>query len=154
MTTLRIRAAAIALSAAFSCASCATMLKGTHEEIMVSSDPAAADVSINGEQSGKTPFTTTVPSSRNLQIQLTKAGYQEQTVTDDATFRWGYEIWSFICWVIPLGVDMADGAAWGHQQTMIAAHLEPVAVPVAQANQAQPQTNPKPAAAPSPGPTH
>ncbi len=106
------------------------MLKGTSEQIMVSSDPAGVDVSINnGEQLGKTPFVTTVPSSRNLQIQLTKVGYQDQTVTDDATFRWGYEIWSFLCWVLPMGVDLADGAAWGHQQTMIAAHLEPVAQP-------------------------
>jgi len=93
---------------------------------MVSSDPAGADVSINGQQNGKTPLVTTVPSSQNLQIQVTAVGYQTTTVTDDATFRWGYEIWSFICYVIPLGVDLADGAAWGHQQTMIAAHLEPI----------------------------
>ena len=146
MNTLRVRVAAIALSAAFACASCATMLKGTSEQIMVSSDPAGVDVSVNGEPSGKTPVVTTVPSSRNLQIQLTKAGYQEQTVTDDATFRWGYEIWSFICYVLPMGVDLLDGAAWGHQQTMIAAHLEPVAPPPAAQYQAQPQTNPKPAA--------
>ncbi len=146
MNTLRVRAAAIALSAAFACASCATMLKGRTEQIMVSSDPAGVDVSINGEPSGKTPVVTTVPSSRNLQIQLTKAGYQEQTVTDDATFRWGYEAWSFVCYVLPMGVDLLDGAAWGHQQTMIAAHLEPVAQPATQSNQAQPQTNPKPVA--------
>ncbi len=119
---------------------------------MVSTDPTGADVSINGEPSGKTPFVTTVPSSRNLQIQLTKAGYQEQTVTDDATFRWGYEIWSFICYVIPLGVDLADGAAWGHQQTMIAAHLEPAAPLPAAQYQAPPQANPKPAPVAVPNP--
>ncbi|MBF6560805.1 MAG: hypothetical protein IVW56_10975 [Candidatus Binataceae bacterium] len=47
---------------------------------------------------------------------------------DDASFRWGYEIWSFVEFVIPMGVDMADGAAWGHDQ-MIAAHLEPLPPP-------------------------
>lgn len=118
--------AAMALSAALACASCATMLKGTTEQIMVSTDPAGAQVTINDQQSGMTPFVTTVASSQNLQIHLAKAGYHDETVTDDATFRWGYEIWSFVCYIIPLGVDMADGAAWGHQQTMIAAHLEPI----------------------------
>ncbi len=131
MKTLGGGVATIALSAALACASCATMLKGTTDQIMVSSDPTGADVSINGQQSGKTPFVTTVPSSQNLDIRLAKPGYQDQTVTSDATFRWGYEIWSFVAWVIPLGVDLADGAAWGHQQTMVVAHLDPIGGPAA-----------------------
>lgn len=121
----------VTICALFMCSSCATMLKGTTDQIMISSDPAGADVSINDQQSGKTPFVTSVPSSQNLQIHLAKVGYQDQSLTDDATFRWGYEAWSFIVYVIPLGVDLADGAAWGHQQTMIAAHLEPIGEPAA-----------------------
>jgi hypothetical protein len=103
------------------------MLKGTTDQIMVSTNPTGANVSINGQQSGKTPFVTTVPSSQDLHIHLSKAGYQDQTVTSEATFRWGYEFWSFVAYVIPLVVDLSDGAAWGHQQTMIAANLDPVA---------------------------
>ncbi len=105
---------------------CATLLKGSNEQVMVSSDPSGANVSINGQQTGTTPYVTTVPSSQNLQIEVSKPGYQTASVTDDANFRWGYEIWSFVEFVIPMGVDMADGAAWGHDQTMVAAHLEPL----------------------------
>lgn len=105
---------------------CATLLKGSNEQVMVSSDPSGANVSINGQQTGTTPYVTTVPSSQDLHIEVSKPDYQTASITDDTSIRWGYEIWSFIEFVIPLGVDLADGAAWGHDQTMIAAHLEPL----------------------------
>jgi len=106
---------------------CASLLKGTSEQIMVSSEPPGANVSVNGQQEGTTPYVANVPSSRDLQIELSKPGYEPLTVADNTSFRWGYEIWSFVDFVIPMGVDMADGAAWGHDQTMVAAHLNPVA---------------------------
>ena len=121
--------------------SCATMLKGRSEEVMVSSDPSGAQVSINDQMNGTTPYATTVKSSEPLHIHVSKPGYQPQDITDDTSFRWGYEIWSFLCYVIPLGVDLADGAAWGHDQTMIAAHLEPL-----------PQTDQAPVGAAQPTP--
>ncbi|MGH7986876.1 MAG: PEGA domain-containing protein [Candidatus Binataceae bacterium] len=103
---------------------------------MVSSDPSGANVSINGQKEGTTPYVTTVPSSKDLQIEVNKPGYQTATINDDVDFRWGYEIWSFIEWIIPMGVDMADGAAWGHQQTMVATHLEPLTTATAPATDA------------------
>jgi PEGA domain len=108
------------------CSSCATLLKGTTDQIMVSTDPAGAKVSINNQQSGETPFVTTVPSSQNLHIHLRKAGYYDQDMEDDATFRWGWETWAFLAYIIPCVVDLSSGAAWGHQQTMLVAHLEPM----------------------------
>lgn len=133
-----------AIIAIVACSSCATLLKGTTDQIMVSTDPAGAKVSINSQQSGETPFVATVPSSQNLHIHLQKAGYQDQDIEDDASFRWGYEFWSFVAYVIPLVVDLSDGAAWGHEQTMIAGHLQHVAQPVAVPQ--QPAVPPKPAA--------
>lgn len=129
---------------------CASMLKGNNEQIMVSSEPSGANVSVNGQQEGTTPYVANVPSSRDLQIQLSKPGYEPITVADNTSFRWGYEIWSFVDFVIPMGVDMADGAAWGHDQTMVAAHLNPVAEsPVALQPQAG-TSGATPAAQPSP----
>lgn len=110
---------------------CATMLKGSNEQVMITSDPAGANVSINGQNQGTTPYVANVPSSQDLNIQLSKPGYQATSIKDGTSFRWGYEIWSFLEFVIPLGVDMADGAAWGHDQTMVAAHMDPVVPPVA-----------------------
>ncbi len=110
---------------------CATLLKGSNEQVMITSDPAGAKVSLNGQNQGTTPYVANVPSSQDLDIQLSKPGYQAVSIKDDTSFRWGYEIWSFVEFVIPLGVDMADGAAWGHDQTMVAAHMDPVVSPLA-----------------------
>jgi hypothetical protein len=106
---------------------CATVLKGTSEEVAVNSDPSGAEVSVNGEYNGTTPYVVKVPSSRTLFIRVAKTGYRPQHVTDDTSLRWKYAIGSFLALVIPLGVDLADGAAWGHDQTVITVHLEPLA---------------------------
>lgn len=44
--------------------SCATMLKGTKDEITVVSDPAGAQVTANETQEGPTPVSFTVPRNR------------------------------------------------------------------------------------------
>jgi hypothetical protein len=105
--------------------SCATLLKGTKDEITVVSDPSGAQVTSNEQQEGPTPVTFTVPSKQDLDITVAKAGYQPQDLQDPASFRWGYEAWSFIEWVIPMVVDLSDGAAWGHDHLTMTAHLEP-----------------------------
>jgi PEGA domain len=105
--------------------SCATLLKGTKEEITVVSDPPGAKVTANESDEGTTPVAFTVPSKQDLNISVTKAGYQEQDLQDPTSFRWGYEIWAFLDWVIPMVVDLSDGAAWGHDHLTMTAHLEP-----------------------------
>lgn len=132
---------------------CATLLKGSNEQVMINSDPSGANVSINGQQTGTTPYVTTVPSSQDLQIEVSKPGYQTANVDDKTNFRWGYEIWSFVEFIIPMGVDLADGAAWGHQQTMIAAHLEPANVTGAAAPTPAPSAPPVVGTSPAPSRT-
>jgi hypothetical protein len=105
--------------------SCATLLKGTSDEITVVSDPPGAEVTANESKKGPTPVSFTVPSKEDLNISITKAGYQQEDLQDPAKFRWGYEAWSFIEWVIPMVVDLSDGAAWGHEHLTMTAHLEP-----------------------------
>ena len=73
--------------------SCATLLKGTKDEITVVSDPPGAEVTANQSQEGATPVTFIVPSKEDLNISVTKAGYQEEDLQDPAKFRWGYEAW-------------------------------------------------------------
>ncbi len=119
-------------------ASCATLLKGTKEEITVVSDPSGAKVSANESEKGTTPVSFTVPSKEDLNISITKAGYKEEDLHDPTSFRWGYEVWSFIEWVIPMVVDLSDGAAWGHDHLTITAHLEPNGQPATAAEGAPP----------------
>src|SRR5262245_11588728 len=127
MRPMRTWLAALTVACAVVCAqSCATLLKGTTEEVMVNSDPSGAQLTINDQNVGSTPYDAKVPSDQVLHIHVSKPGYKAQDITDDTKFRWGYEIWSFLEWIIPMGIDLADGAAWGHEQTMVATHLEAV----------------------------
>jgi hypothetical protein len=105
--------------------SCATLLKGTKDEITVVSDPSGAQVTVNENQEGPTPVTFTVPSKQDLTITVAKAGYQPEDLQDPASFRCGYEAWAFIAYVIPMVVDLSDGAAWGHDHLTMTARLAP-----------------------------
>ena len=143
---------------------CATMLKGTTDQITVISDPPGAQVTSNSSPVGVTPVSFTVPSKEDLNLQVSKPGYQAATMQNEANFRWGYEIWAFLAYIIPGIVDCADGAAWGHDNLVMTTHLEPVAAaaappaaaiaPVAAANVEAPaapvaQASAPPATAPS-----
>jgi PEGA domain len=118
--------------------SCATLLKGTKDEITIVSDPPGAEVTANESQKGPTPVSFTVPSKEDLNISISKAGYQPEDLQNPAKFRWGYEAWSFIEWVIPMVVDLSDGAAWGHEHLTMTAHLEPNGQPTSAAEGAPP----------------
>ncbi len=126
MKAANVACASIA-SLALVCSSCATMLKGTTDNMVVVSDPSGAKVVVNDELKGNTtPVSFTVPSKQDLNVHVSKDGYQSQDIYSGASFRWGYEIWAFIAWVIPFVVDLSDGAAWGHDPTTLTAHLEPL----------------------------
>jgi hypothetical protein len=117
------------------------MLKGTSDEIAVVSDPPGAEVSVNDADKGPTPVTFTVPSEQNVHITVAKAGYQPEELQDPVSFRWGYEAWAFLAYIIPMVVDMSDGAAWGHDHLTLTAHLEPNSQPASAASGAPPATS-------------
>jgi len=115
------------------------MLKGTSEEVTVVSDPNGADVIVNEQKQGTTPVTVNVPSKEDLNITVAKAGYQPQDLQDPTSIRWGYETWAFLEFVIPMVVDLSDGAAWGHDHLTMTAHLEKnQAIPAASASETAP----------------
>jgi hypothetical protein len=131
------------------------MLKGTKDEITVVSDPSGAEVTANETQEGTTPVTFTLPSKQDLNITVAKTGYQPEDLQDPVSFRWGYEAWAFVAYVIPMVVDLSDGAAWGHDHLTMTAHLEPNGQPTSAAGEPPTASGPaeakvSPVAGPSP----
>ena len=111
---------------------CATLFQGTHEEIMVATDPAGAQVSVNDGRGGTTPYSMKVGRDDDLDIHISKPGYAPQDVSDESHIEWGYLVSDiFFTGLIGLAVDGLDGAMFYHNQTMVSAHLEPI-VPYAQ----------------------
>ena len=108
--------------------SCATLFQGTHEEIMVASDPAGAQVSVNDGRSGVTPYSIRVDRDEDLQIRVEKAGYTAYDESDPSHIEWGYFVSDFFfTGLIGLAVDGLDGAMFYHNHDMVTAHLDPVA---------------------------
>ncbi len=118
---------ALAACVALACSSCATLFQGTTEEVMVASDPDAAQVTVNDGRSGPTPFSMRVPRSEDLQIHVAKVGYTPYDMTDTSHVEWGYLVSDlFFTGLIGLAVDGIDGAMFYHNQAMVTAHLDPV----------------------------
>jgi hypothetical protein len=129
-TTEKILAVSVALLTATSLllSGCASCFQGTREEIMVSSDAPNARVSLNDGMSGPAPYTAKVPRDEDLTINVSAPGYQSTTISDVSHPSWGYVVADFfLTGLIGLGIDGIDGAMFGHDQTMVAAHLEPTA---------------------------
>ena len=67
---------------AISLTGCATVTRGTHEDFVVTSDPAGASVvTNNGFACDATPCTLKVPRKPGFDVTVSKPGYQTQTVT-------------------------------------------------------------------------
>lgn len=60
----------------FSLSSCATAVRGTTQNISVNSEPAGADIYINGLACGQTPKTFKFKRKYNYNVTLQKPGFQ------------------------------------------------------------------------------
>jgi len=55
--------------------SCATIINGPDQKISITSEPAGADIAINGVEAGKTPATFRIIRAKDHIITLSKEGY-------------------------------------------------------------------------------
>lgn len=60
---------------------CATMIRGTEQEISVNTNPTAADIQFSNGQSCISPCTIKTKRNQSLQISVTKEGCHQQTAT-------------------------------------------------------------------------
>ena len=117
----------VSLRAVLFASGCATLFQGTNEEIMVASDPAGAQVSINDGRQGTTPYSMRVNRNDDLQIHVSKTGYSSTDIADTSHVEWGYLVSDiFFTGLIGLAVDGIDGAMFYHNQAMVSAHLDPI----------------------------
>ncbi len=90
----------------------------------------------------------------DLDIHVSKAGYSSTDISDTSHVEWGYLVSDiFFTGLIGLAVDGIDGAMFYHNQAMVSAHLDPVALSPAQSDTAQPHAILKPAVAAAVNPT-
>ena len=109
---------------------CATMAN-IDQQIAITSQPDGADVRL-GSITGVTPMTATVPGGYSIpqSIQITKEGYQPQTVSVQRGFRTSALIQDIFPGVfiafIPLIVDAISGDWWYVANSSYHVRLQPM----------------------------
>ncbi len=95
---------------------CASIVKGTKEDVSVTSNPSAHVVitAKSGEVffDGYSPVTTSLPKKNEYTVKVTIDGYQDQIVQITKEFEM-WTIGNILCGgIIGLVVDAVDGAMW------------------------------------------
>ena len=109
---------------------CATMAN-IDQQIAITSQPDGADVKL-GNITGITPMTAMVPGGYSIpqSIQVTKEGYQPQTVSVQRGFRTSALIQDFLPGLllgpIPLLVDAISGDWWYVANSSYHVRLQPM----------------------------
>ena len=140
---------------------CATVTRGTGDQVQVNSDPQGAAVRSSLGMQCITPCTLNVGRKDEFSVTIEKAGYEPQTVFVGTRVA-GSGVAGFagnvlLGGVIGMGVDAATGATLEHFPNPVAVVLIPTApqhpqrgrgkpAPVAQRPPAPPQVAPRPAA--------
>jgi hypothetical protein len=70
-----------AFGVAMALSSCATVIRGVHEDLKVVSNPTGADVTLSTGERGVTPATFVKRRRSTFQVTVSKPGYYSQTVT-------------------------------------------------------------------------
>ena len=102
------------LVVALTASHCATIVRGTSQDISANSNPAGARIVVNGEDKGMTPTTLTLKRNRSYQIVFKLDGYEDVTINMDRQFKITAAIGgNFFSWgLIGIVVDVANGSAY------------------------------------------
>ncbi|HLQ11884.1 MAG TPA: PEGA domain-containing protein [Steroidobacteraceae bacterium] len=105
--------ARIGLGASIVClGACASIMHGTHQDVGISSSPSGAQVSVDGQITGKTPIVSNLTRKDNHIIHLELAGYKpyDTTVTRSVSgWVWGNIVFGGL---IGLAVDAINGGLY------------------------------------------
>src|SRR5258708_24559699 len=127
-----VRAAAIALP----CVGCASVTRGTTENISIASTPAGATAEISGLEiptACLTPCVVQAKRSADITVTINKEGYEPQTIplTKEVpgSGAAGFAGNLLAGGLIGMGVDAATGAAQDHKPNPVIVTLQPIGPP-------------------------
>lgn len=105
---------------------CATIVKGTTQQIPVASDPPGAEVTADGQLIGQAPVTVTLERKRDHLITVSKEGYSQKSIA--ITKSTGGAVWGNLLagGLIGWGIDATSGAQYNLSPESISVQLTPV----------------------------
>jgi len=108
----------------FYLSSCATLFKGTRQDVNFNSDPQKARVIVNGEDMGQTPCSLKLESKKSYKIEFKAEGYKTQMINIANHIGAGWIVLDVLMGLVPVIVDAATGAWYSLDQKNVNAILE------------------------------
>jgi len=124
---IRVLILTLGIAAVSFCTGCATIVKGTTQEIPVSSEPTGARVSVDGSAAGTTPTTVTLSRKANHMVTIEKEGYQSESVAITKSMGGAVAGNIIAGGLVGWGVDAVSGAQYNLNPTTVNVRLQPVA---------------------------
>ncbi len=103
---------------------CATVFKGSYSKVKFESEPAGAEVYVNGEYQGKTPVKAKLLASESQHVQVKKEGFQSYTRVIDNHVKKGYLILDVVLFGFPAIIDAATQAWYDLDEKHVKVKLE------------------------------
>ena len=126
----------LAVAIAAPCVGCASVTRGTTENISISSTPSGATAEVSGldvPTACVTPCVVVAKRSADITVTINKDGYESQVIplTKEVpgTGAAGFAGNLLIGGLVGMGVDAATGAAMDHKPNPVIVTLQPIARP-------------------------
>lgn len=103
---------------------CATLFKGTTQEVNFNSNPQKARVIVNGVEMGETPVVLKLETKKTYTIEFQAEGYKPKTYTITNHVGAGWVILDVLAGLVGVIIDAATGAWYSLDQSNINAVLE------------------------------
>ena len=103
---------------------CATLFAPQKQNVYASSNPAGADVYVNGVRMGVTPYTLNLKPNQQYTIEFKKQGYKTIGRTINSKVGAGWVLLDVLGGLIPVVVDAATGSWKKLDQDAVDAQLE------------------------------
>ena len=117
---------AILAATALLFASCATLFSGSNDTVRISSNPAGAEVFIDGAPYGKTPLTLKLQKDNYYHVAISHEGYETAYVSITSREGIGWIILDAIFLGAPMIIDAITGAWASLTPDNISVRLDPI----------------------------
>jgi hypothetical protein len=141
----------IVAAAALVLAGCATVTRGTTNQIQIVSEPAGATARTSLGHQCSTPCTLQVGRKDEFSVSFTMPGFEDQTVVVKTQLAGagaaGFAGNVLVGGVVGMGVDAATGSTLEHVPNPVSVVMRPVAkpAPTPRGRNVRPAPNPRPA---------
>jgi CRISPR/Cas system-associated exonuclease Cas4 (RecB family) len=113
----------LVLGLVFLLAGCATLFKGTSEEVSFGSNPVGAEIYIDGKLMGKTPAAFQLITKKVYVIEF-KLGDKTKTVNLNNKVGAGWIILDVLAGLVPVIIDAATGAWYSFDMKSVNVDLQ------------------------------